>query len=125
MQREGIEVPHQYGDVPGLCRDGDSVIVAGHPHQLYLVWGDAPCGDLFGDTENKIIYCIFTGLFSKSPFSETKIQAVRKFYIRVFGNVQAKDVCYRYNSIITKGNTVGLQQTIVIGGKWMQQPTKD
>ena len=67
--------------------------------------------------DNETIYDIFFDLFDSSKFSDDEMKQAMQYYIKVFGNCRAKDVCYRYNSNITQGDTVGLRQTLKAGGK--------
>ena len=49
-------------------------------------------------------------------FNRDTIASTLEYYLKVFGNVRAKDLCYRYNSNILKGATVGVRQRLAGGG---------
>ena len=76
-----------------------------------------------------MLVTLFTGLYEDADkeFSGDTIAAAFGYYMNVFGNVRAKELCYRYNSTIQKGATVGLRQTIAggaTGGKKKNKSTK-
>ena len=69
---------------------------------------------------NKQIIIIFEDLFPKGKFSATKRDTALAYYLQVFVNVQAKDLCYLYNSNIYKQTKQqGVRQTLcaITGGK--------
>ena len=70
---------------------------------------------------NQDLIGLFTDLFPQNKFSEGTIQITMQYYLKVFINVRARDLCYRFNSNITKGATVGLRQTLASGKR---DPTK-
>ena len=68
---------------------------------------------LDGMLKNEVLTSLFAELFDGTSFTEETIEATMKYYVKVFGNVRAKDLCYRMNSNITKaGATVGTRQTL-------------
>lgn len=68
---------------------------------------------LDGMLQNAVLTSLFADLFEGTSFTEDTIKATMKYYVKVFGNVRAKDLCYRMNSNITKaGATVGTRQTL-------------
>ena len=68
---------------------------------------------LDGMMKNEVLTSLFAELFDGTSFTEETIEATMKYYVKVFGNVRAKDLCYRMNSNITKaGATVGVRQTL-------------
>ena len=75
--------------------------------------------------DNQKIFDLFSDLFSTHQFSRTIIYAALGYYMKVFGNVRAKDLCYRYNSNIHKGNTVGLRQQLAGGKKGGKKDIKE
>ena len=68
---------------------------------------------LDGMLKNEVLTSLFAELFDGTSFTEDTIETTMKYYVKVFGNVRAKDLCYRMNSNITKaGATVGVRQTL-------------
>ena len=68
---------------------------------------------LDGMLKNEVLTSLFAELFHGTSFTEDTIETTMKYYLKVFGNVRAKDLCYRMNSNITKaGATVGVRQTL-------------
>ena len=68
---------------------------------------------LDGMLKNDVLASLFSNLFDGTSFTDDTIEATMKYYLKVFGNVRAKDLCYRMNSNITKaGATVGTRQTL-------------
>ena len=68
---------------------------------------------LDGMLKNEVLTSLFAELFDGTSFTEDTIETTMKYYVKVFGNVRAKDLCYRMNSNITKaGATVGTRQTL-------------
>ena len=68
---------------------------------------------LDGMMKNEVLTSLFAELFDGTSFTEDTIETTMKYYVKVFGNVRAKDLCYRMNSNITKaGATVGVRQTL-------------
>lgn len=65
---------------------------------------------------NETIVSVFSDLFEPGRFSAETIAITMEYYVKVYGNVRAKDLCYRYNSNIMKGATVGLRQKLAAGG---------
>ena len=68
-----------------------------------------------GMIENSTIVGLFSNLFVPDEFLEEKILVTLQYYLKVFGNVRAKDLCYRYNSNLNKSATVELRQTLAAG----------
>lgn len=68
-----------------------------------------------GMIENSTIVSLFSNLFVPDEFLEEKILVTLQYYLKVFGNVRAKDLCYRYNSNLNKSATVELRQTLAAG----------
>ena len=54
-------------------------------------------------------------LFNSNVYFEDIILEAIRYYTKVFGNVRAKELCYRYNSATVKGATVGLWPTLAVG----------
>ena len=68
--------------------------------------------------QNDDLILLFSDLFSNSEptFDAQTIVNTLRYYVKVFGNVRAKDLCYRYNSNIQKGARVGTRQ--MAAGGW-------
>jgi len=92
-----------------------------------------------GMLKNERLISLFTELYvveGEKLFPDDVIVESMAYYIKVFGNVRAKDLCYRLNSNILKGATVGVRQTLAATkgkgtkkkkkgkGKKQQQKTK-
>ncbi|KAL9188663.1 hypothetical protein ACHAXT_007041 [Thalassiosira profunda] len=83
----------------------------------FATFGGYLLGDICdGILENEDIRSLFWDLFQPDEFDDETIYEALRYYVKVFGNVRAKDLCYRYNSNIQKGATVGLRQRLA-GGK--------
>lgn len=79
----------------------------------FATFGGHLLGDICeGMLENGDILDLFTKLFQPDDFDDDTIYEALRYYVKVFGNVRAKDLCYRYNSNIQKGATVGLRQQL-------------
>ena len=62
---------------------------------------------------NKEIIILFEDLFPKGKFNPTKRDTALEYYLQVFVNVQAKDLCYRYNiNIYKQTKQQGVRQTL-------------
>ena len=78
---------------------------------------------------NNQIIILFEDLFPKGKFSANKRDSALAYYLQVFVNVRAKDLCYRYNSNIYKQTKQqGVRQTLcaITGGgkKKSKKPNK-
>ena len=62
--------------------------------------------------ENDKIIELWGTLFLKNDFSSSTLNESMKYYVKGFGNVWAKDLCYRLKSNIKKGATVGIRQKL-------------
>ncbi|KAL7529591.1 hypothetical protein ACHAXR_003043, partial [Thalassiosira sp. AJA248-18] len=94
--------------------------------QNFTMFGGMLLEDLCsGMIENETIRALFFELFDSNKFSEDTILTAMRYYMKVFGNVRAKDVCYRYNSNIKKGPTVGLRPTLAAGGGGTKAEVKE
>lgn len=63
--------------------------------------------------ENETLVAMFTGLFEEGLFSTQTIKETMGYCLKVFGNVRAKDLCYRYNSNLRKAERrQGLRQNL-------------
>ena len=69
------------------------------------------CDALLG---NDKIISIFSDLFTPDQFSTDTLNTTLSYYMKVFGNDRAKDMCYRFKSNITNGPTVGLRATVLL-----------
>ena len=68
-----------------------------------------------GMLKNEYLISLFTELYivgEDKLFPDGIIAKSMAYYVKVFGNVRAKDLCYRLNSNILKGATVGVRQTL-------------
>ncbi|EJK69929.1 hypothetical protein THAOC_08765 [Thalassiosira oceanica] len=65
-----------------------------------------------GMLENEQVVSQFEKLFVEGEFSKETVKSTLDYYMKVFGNVRAKDLCYRLNSNISKGPSVGLRQSV-------------
>ena len=65
-----------------------------------------------GILTNESIVSLFTNLYDADEFTPDPISESMKYYIKVFGNVRAKELCYRYNSNLTVGPEQGLRQNL-------------
>jgi flagellar biosynthesis GTPase FlhF len=71
---------------------------------------------LDGVLHNNTVVKLFTDLFTPNDkFSSDTISSTLQYYLKVFGNVRAKDLCYRYNSNLHKSATVGLRPSLAGG----------
>ena len=66
---------------------------------------------------NESIFSRLANLFDGEKFSEDEISASVRYYVKVFLNVRCKDLCYRFNSNVSRGARVGLRQMLGAGGK--------
>ena len=62
--------------------------------------------------ENATMIDVFIGLFQVGEFSRDTILTTLQYYLSVFVNVRAKDLCYRFNSNLNKAPTVGKRQEL-------------
>ena len=69
-----------------------------------------------GIIDNQIIRSLFFELFDGEKYTEHSVLTTMRYYLKVFNNCRAKDICYRMNSNIYNGSTVGLRQTLAAGG---------
>ena len=71
--------------------------------------------------DNVKIISILSDLFTPDQFSTDTLNTTLSYYMKVFGNVWDKDLCYRYYSNMKNGPTVGLRATVLLtkgkGGK--------
>ncbi|KAL9181507.1 hypothetical protein ACHAXT_010312 [Thalassiosira profunda] len=74
---------------------------------------------------NETLVDLFADLYEPEAFSAETIAIAMSYYVKVFGNVRAKDLCYRYNSNIQKGATVGLRQRLAAGDKKRKKEEKE
>jgi len=65
-----------------------------------------------GMLENEQVVSRFEKLFAEGEFSKETVKSTLEYYMKVFGNVRAKDLCYRLNSNLSKGPSVGLRQSV-------------
>jgi hypothetical protein len=56
-------------------------------------------------------------LDDNSSFNPETIQETMEFYIKVFSNLRLKDLCRKYNSRLSKTNTVGIRQSLAANRK--------
>lgn len=88
------------------------------PENFTLYGGALLVGICSGILANETIQGLFFALYSDgAKFTEDEKKRSMQYYVKVFANVRAKDLCRRYNSNITKGATVGLRPTLAAGGK--------
>ena len=60
----------------------------------------------------------FSSLFDDGVcFGEDTIHQTFEFYIKVFSNLRLKDLCGKYNSPLSKTNTVGIRQSLAANRK--------
>ena len=83
-----------------------------NPHN-FVVFRGRLLGKLCGGMlENATMIDIFIGLFQVGEFSRDTILTTLQYYLSVFGNVRAKNLCYRFNSNLNKAPTVGKRQEL-------------
>ena len=56
-------------------------------------------------------------LDENATFCEATIQEAFEFYIQVYSNLRLKDFCWKYNSCLSKTNTLGIRQSLVANRK--------
>ena len=86
-----------------------------HPTNFELFGGVLLVKICNGMLDNQTLLALFTDLFPVGKFGADTIQTTMQYYLKVFGNVRVKDLVFRYNSNIIKGNTVGLRQGLAAG----------
>ena len=60
----------------------------------------------------------FASLFNDNiTFEEATTQAALEFYVKVYSNLRLKDFCRKYNSQLSKTNTVGIRQSLAVNSK--------
>ena len=52
-----------------------------------------------------------------TSFDQDTVQEALEFYIKVFSNLRLKDLCRKYNSRLSKTNTVGIRQSLAVNRK--------
>ena len=63
--------------------------------------------------QNESVVGLFSDLYTTAEYDRTTIRLAFAYYLQVFVNVRAKDLCYRFNSNIYKGSgDQGLRQTM-------------
>ena len=73
---------------------------------------------------NKDVVELFSNFFDEDEFPPETIQTALEYYVKVFSNLRAKDLCYRLNANIAKGPTVGLRQQICSAKKTGKRSSK-
>ena len=62
--------------------------------------------------ENDKIIELLGTLFLENEFLSSMLNESVRCYVKVFGKVRAKDLCYRLNSNIKKWATIGIRQKL-------------
>eukprot|EP00985_Skeletonema_marinoi_P002568 scaffold1057_cov203-Skeletonema_marinoi.AAC.16 len=83
------------------------------PTNIIIFGGETLALICHGIVENPTIIIKFKSLFNSDEFDDPTILETVKYYMKTFGNMRLKDLCYRYNSNLNHGAEVGIRQSLV------------
>ena len=79
----------------------------------FSVFGSTLLDDIFQEIQsNSQLVTNFHELFESEVYTDATMNECLEYYVKVFGNVQAKDLAFRFNRNINKGPEVRLRRTL-------------
>jgi hypothetical protein len=88
------------------------------PENLMMFGGGVLATICDAIADHEYFYLYFDSLFDDTTcFSDETIQEGMEFIIKVYLNLRLKDLCRKYNSRLSRTNTVGIRQSLAVNRK--------